>query len=176
MKLSRISKNDIQLSAARVILFGFALIILFGAVLLSLPVASADGTSLNFLDALFTSTSSVCVTGLIVVDTPTQFSVFGELVIMVLIQLGGLGFMTFGVLLYIILGKKISFKERMIIQQSTNAMNPSGVVKLSLRIFLIALIVESAAALILTVRPLGRRLRLVDRSLLWRVSFDFIIQ
>lgn len=95
---------------------------------------------------------------------------------MVLIQLGGLGFMTFGVLLYIILGKKISFKERMIIQQSTNAMNPSGVVKLSLRIFLIALIVESAAALILTVRPLGRRLRLVDRSLLWRVSFDFIIQ
>src|SRR5262249_3742685 len=83
-----------QLSPPRILVIGFALVILTGAFLLTLPVSSATGIRLPFLDALFTATTATCVTGLVVVDTGTQFTVFGQVVIMTLIEVGGLGFMT----------------------------------------------------------------------------------
>ncbi|MDQ0341062.1 Trk-type K+ transport system membrane component [Caldalkalibacillus uzonensis] len=92
----RIFNND--LSPQQTMILGFAAVILIGTVLLALPISSATSQSIGWLDALFTATSAVCVTGLVVLDTGSDFSVFGQLVIMLLIQVGGLGFMTFGVI------------------------------------------------------------------------------
>lgn len=130
---------------ARLIPIGFAALVMIGTLLLSLPAASAHGHSVGILDALFTATSAVCVTGLVVLDTGTDFSLFGQIVIMVLIQIGGLGFMTFGVLFAVLLGKQIGLKQRLMIQQATNAFSTQGLVKLSLNIFLIAFVLESVA-------------------------------
>jgi len=105
-----------ELNPPRVLALGFLGLILFGSVLLNLPVASADGNSIGFLDALFTSASAVCVTGLIVVNTATYWSVFGKVVILFLIQIGGLGIMTMATMVALIMGKKISLKERLIIK------------------------------------------------------------
>ena len=103
-----------SLGPHQLLVFGFGSAILIGAILLTLPIASEDGTATNFLDALFTATSAVCVTGLVVVDTATHWSTFGELIIMLLIQVGGLGIMTFAGLFAILLGKKIGLKERLV--------------------------------------------------------------
>lgn len=145
----------IHLTSSRVILLSFAIPILLGAILLALPVSSASGNSVGWLDALFTSTSAVCVTGLVVVDTGTAYSLFGQIVIMCLIQIGGLGFMTYSVLVAVVLGKKIGLKDRLLIQQSTNALSTQGVVRLSLGIFSAALIIEALGALLLTARWMG---------------------
>ncbi|WP_435163036.1 TrkH family potassium uptake protein [Paenibacillus glycanilyticus] len=144
-----------RISAPRIIIFGFALLIVVGAILLALPVSSASGNSIGWIDALFVATSAVCVTGLSVVDVPSTFTTFGELVILVLIQIGGLGFMVFGVLFAILIGKKIGLRERLLIQQSINSYSPQGVVRLALNIFLIALVIESLAALVLAIRWSG---------------------
>lgn len=95
-----------SLNPSKILVMGFAILILVGAFLLTFPVATADGKGLPFLDALFTATSATCVTGLVVVDTEEAFSLFGELVILSLIQIGGLGFMTFATFLFTLLGKK----------------------------------------------------------------------
>ncbi|WP_240547901.1 TrkH family potassium uptake protein [Paenibacillus lignilyticus] len=148
-------RQRIKISAPRLIVFGFAVSILIGMFLLALPISSETGDSIGALDALFTSASAVCVTGLIVLDTPSTFTTFGEVVIMILIQIGGLGFMTFGVFIAVLLGKKIGLKERLLIQQSINSLSSQGVVKLALSIFFIALTIESAAALLLTIHWMG---------------------
>lgn len=145
----------IHLTSSRIILLSFAIPILMGAILLALPVSSATGSSVGWLDALFTSTSAVCVTGLVVVDTGTAYSLFGQIVIMCLIQIGGLGFMTYSVLVAVVLGKKIGLKDRLLIQQSTNALSTQGVVRLSLGIFTAALIIEALGAISLTLRWMG---------------------
>lgn len=106
-----------SLRPAHYLLLGFAGAILLGAILLWFPV-STNGKPISFVDALFTSTSAVCVTGLIVVDTGTKFTLLGQIVILILIQLGGLGIMTFSVFFMILLGKRISFKGRMAIHDS----------------------------------------------------------
>lgn len=147
-------KKQVEISPPQWMILGFAAIAIIGAVLLSLPAASATGRSVGFLDALFTSMSAVCVTGLAVIDTASSFSMFGEMVIMVLIQLGGLGFMTFGVVVAILLGKRISMKERLLIQESTKSTNFQGLVRLSLGIFMIALLFEAVGSLILILRLL----------------------
>src|SRR3970040_2236485 len=95
----------LELNPAQTIVAGFAGVILVGAVLLALPVATESGASPPFLTALFTSTSAVCVTGLVVVDTATTWSLFGELVILALIQIGGLGYMAAAALLSLFLGR-----------------------------------------------------------------------
>jgi trk system potassium uptake protein TrkH len=146
------NKLKFQISAHQWMIIGFGLIIFVGALLLSLPIASASGERISFLDALFTSTSAVCVTGLVVLDTASTFSMFGEVVLMILIQIGGLGFMTFGVMIAILLGKKLGLKERLLIQESTKSSSFQGLVKLSLGIFMIALIFEVLASIILTAR------------------------
>ncbi len=141
-----------ELHPSRVLVIGFAATILIGALLLNLPVASKSGEAVGFVNALFISTSAVCVTGLVVVDTATQWTLFGKTVILSLIQIGGLGFMTMGTFMALILGRKISLKERLIIQESLNQFNISGLIKLSKYILIMTLIIEGVGALLLSTR------------------------
>ena len=139
------------LNPARVLVLGFLAIIIVGALLLMLPHAVV-GEKLTALEALFTSTSAVCVTGLVVVDTGTTFTVFGQLVIMMLIQIGGLGFMTMATLIFMLLGRKISFRNRLLISESLNQFTVQGVVALVKIILVYTLAVEGSAALLLALR------------------------
>ena len=120
----------LMLSPYQILVFSFLGLILVGAFLLMLPIASNDGSSLSFIDALFTATSAVCVTGLIVVDTGQHFSIFGQLVIIMLIQIGGFGVMTMTTVFALILGKRIQLRSRLIAQESLNRLTVGGVVKL----------------------------------------------
>lgn len=138
------------LSPAQVLVIGFASIILLGALLLTLPAATTDGQGLNFIDALFEATSAVCVTGLVVVDTGTVLTPFGQTVIIFLIQVGGLGFMTVATLFAIMLGKRIGLRERLLMQEALNQITIQGVVKLTRYILMATFIIEGTAALILT--------------------------
>ena len=139
-----------SISPAQLFVIGFGAIIFLGAFLLTLPVATVDGNGLFFIDALFTATSATCVTGLVVVDTGTTFTTFGQLTILAMIQIGGLGFMTVATLLTLILGRKISFRQRLLIQESLNHLSVEGVVKLVQKVLIFTLVFESAGALILT--------------------------
>lgn len=144
-------------------MLGFALIILLGSLLLMLPISSAVGETLPFVDALFTATSATCVTGLVVVDTGTYFSTFGQIVIMLLIQVGGLGFMTMATLFSLVLKRKISLKDRLILQEAMNQNTMEGIVRLIRKVLLYSLVIESCAALLFAIRwafdmPLGRAL------------------
>lgn len=141
-----------SLNPPEILVLGFAILILIGSFLLTLPIAAENGRGLSFLDALFTATSATCVTGLVVVDTGDTFSTFGELVILSLIQLGGLGFMTFATFLFTLLGKKISLKERLLLKEAFNAISAAGIVKLVIRILIFTLIMESIGGIILSVR------------------------
>ena len=140
------------MTPSRVLVFGFAAVILFGALLLTLPQATQDGLGLPFLNAAFTATSAVCVTGLVVVDTGTTFSLFGQGVILFLIQVGGLGFMTFATLFAMILGKKITLKERLLLQEALNQISVEGIVRLTKSVLQISFAIEAIGALILTLR------------------------
>jgi trk system potassium uptake protein TrkH len=140
------------LSTYQVLALGFAALILAGTLLLMTPVASANGSSLRFIDALFTATSAVCVTGLVVVDTGTYFSAFGQMVIIALIQIGGLGVMTVATLVAVLSGKRINLRERLLIQEATNQIDLSGVVRLTLYVIKTTLILEFIGGTILAVR------------------------
>jgi trk system potassium uptake protein TrkH len=131
------------------LVISFAFLILAGTFLLTLPIASADGQPTNFVDALFTATSAVCVTGLIVVDTGTYWSLFGQLVIIVLIQAGGLGIMTITTLMAVLIGKKIKLRERIIMQEALNQLTISGVVRLTLYVIKATLLIEFVGGTIL---------------------------
>ncbi|WP_195970339.1 TrkH family potassium uptake protein [Clostridium thermobutyricum] len=119
-----------NLSGVQVLSLGFAIVILIGAIFLSLPISSTSGKATNFLDALFTSTSAVCVTGLITLDTGTYFNMFGQTVIMLLIEIGGLGFMSFATFIAVLLGKKITLKNRLLVQEAMNTFSIQGLVKM----------------------------------------------
>lgn len=142
--------KDHSWSPPQILIVTFVSLIIFGAALLMLPFATTNGIS--FIDALFTSTSAMTVTGLIVLDTATAFTMFGQVVIMLLIQLGGLGIMTFAVFIYIAIGKKIGLKQRLIIKQALNQSTIGGVVKLAKRLLLFSLVVECIAVVFLSVR------------------------
>jgi len=139
-------------NALMVIALGFAGIILLGAALLALPFAARTGESIGFFDGLFTSTSAVCVTGLIVRDTGTTFSLFGKIVLLCLIQVGGLGFMTFATMLMRLLGRQISLRERMILRESMNEEGVGGMVRLISWVAKSAFTVELAGAIVLALR------------------------
>ncbi|WP_243767557.1 TrkH family potassium uptake protein [Paenibacillus agricola] len=147
-----VNKLKNNMSPPQLILGVFFVLIWIGALLLALPVASATGQSVGLLDAVFTATSAVCVNGLIVVDTGSVYSIFGQVIIMVLIQIGGLGFMTFGIMVAIVLGKKIGLKQRLVLQQTTQSTSVQGLVKLSLYMVVIAFAFEAIATIILTLR------------------------
>lgn len=143
-------KTRIRVEPAQIIVTGFLLLILAGGLLLTLPAASASGRATNFLDALFTATSAVCVTGLVVVDTGTYWSGFGRIVILILIQIGGLGFMSLATMTAILMGKKIGLRERILIQESLNQYDLKGIVKLTQKIILGTLLIEMIGAILLS--------------------------
>lgn len=128
--MKRKFKINFKLKGVQILALGFIFVILVGALILTLPISSTSGERTNFLDALFTATSAVCVTGLIVVDTGTYWNMFGQTLIMILIEIGGLGFMSFTTLIAIILGKKITLRERLILQDAMNTFNIQGLVKM----------------------------------------------
>ncbi|CQR58014.1 TrkH family potassium uptake protein [Paenibacillus riograndensis] len=151
----------LKLSPPQILVLGFAAVILIGTLLLMLPVSSTSGESLNFIDALFTATSATCVTGLVVVDTGTYFTVFGQTVIMVLIQVGGLGFMTMATLFALVLKRRISLRDRLILQEAMNQSSMEGIVRLIRKVLIYSLVIEAGAAVILSMRwafdmPFGR--------------------
>ncbi len=137
------------LSPPQILVLGFAAIILLGAAVLTLPVFTAPGKGTDFLIALFTATSAVCVTGLVVVDTGTHWTLPGQVFILLLVQIGGLGFMTMAVIFFIAMGKKIGLRNRLLIQESLNQISIEGVVRLVKMIFFFALGTELLAAAIL---------------------------
>ncbi|TDA68252.1 MAG: Trk family potassium uptake protein [Clostridia bacterium] len=140
------------LNPPRVLALGLLVVIGIGALLLKLPVATATGTSISFVDAVFTATSATAVTGLTVVHTADTFSLFGELVILALIQIGGLGFMTMSVLAALVLGRKITLRERLLIQESLNQNRIQGVVRLTRSVLLFTLAFEGTGAALLAIR------------------------
>jgi len=123
-----------KMTQTQMIVVGYLLLILLGSILLMLPVSSRDGNMTSFADALFTSTSASCVTGLVVQDTYLHWSFFGQLIILILIQIGGMGFMTIGVCVAILLRRKIGLKVRGILQESINSIQIGGIVKLTKKI------------------------------------------
>ena len=137
---------------SRVIIIGFLSLIFIGTMLLSLPVASRSDQSIGLIDAIFTATSAVCVTGLVVVDTAAHWSLFGQGVILLLIQIGGLGFMTLGTMIVFILGQKLSLKERIVKLDSFDDVTLSVMIKLSSYVILMTFIIESLGALILSIK------------------------
>lgn len=140
------------LNPAQVLVLGFAAVIFVGGLLLNLPISSIDGQSVGFVNAIFTATSAVCVTGLAVVDTGTHWTLFGKIVIMLLIQIGGLGFMTMATTVSFIMGRKISLKSRLVMQEAFNQSTVSGIVRLTQYVLLVTLTIEGIAALVLMTR------------------------
>lgn len=138
-------------NTVQIITVGFLFIIIFGAIILSLPISSSNGQTTNFIDALFTATSAVCVTGLIIFDTATHWSLFGKVVIISLIQIGGLGFMTIATMIALIRGKKINLKERLLMQESLNQIDLSGIVNLTRKIILMVFTIEAIGGVILSI-------------------------
>ncbi|MGG1661888.1 TrkH family potassium uptake protein [Brevibacillus sp. NRS-1366] len=144
--------EKLHLDPPKTLVIGFAFIILLGTTLLTLPSATVNGLGLPWLDALFTATSATCVTGLVVVDTGTTFTVFGQIVILSLIQVGGLGFMTVATFFALIMRKKISLRERLILQESLNHMAMEGVVRLAKMILIFTAAAEFIGGVLLSIR------------------------
>ena len=142
----------LNLSPYQILTISFSSLILCGAFLLMLPAASKDGSCLSFIDALFTATSAVCVTGLIVVDTGTYFSTFGQIVIIVLIQIGGFGIMTITTILTLLIGRRIQLKSRLLAQESLNQLTLGGIVRLMKMLVKTTFIIEFIGAVILSFR------------------------
>lgn len=153
----------LKLSPPQILVLGFAVMIIIGTLLLMLPLSIVSGQSLSFIDALFTATSAACVTGLVVVDTGTYFTGFGQAVILVLIQIGGLGFMTMATLFALLLKRRISLRDRLILQEAMNQSSMEGIVRLIRKVLIYSLVIEAAGAILLSIRwafdmPLDRAL------------------
>ncbi|WP_188652620.1 TrkH family potassium uptake protein [Pontibacillus salipaludis] len=146
----RMKRRDKQMewNPPQILITTFLSLIVLGTLILMLPISTTNGISI--IDALFTSTSAMTVTGLVVVDTGTAFTYFGEIVIMALIQLGGLGIMTFAVLIYLALGRKIGIRERLLIKQALNQNTIGGVIALAKRLLIFSLIMEAIAVVFLS--------------------------
>lgn len=138
-----------RLSHAKMIAMGYFLVIILGSVLLMLPQATRPGLKTTYLDALFTATSATCVTGLAVVDTATHWSLLGQIIILAMIQVGGLGFMTIGVMFAMLLKRSISLKVRGLLQESMNSIQLGGVVKMAKYVVKGTIVVEGVGALLL---------------------------
>ncbi|HZH62117.1 MAG TPA: TrkH family potassium uptake protein [Metabacillus sp.] len=140
----------IKLNPSQLLILVFIVFITLGTLLLKLPFATT--TSVSWLDALFTATSAMTVTGLVVVDTAQAYTLFGEIVIVSLIQIGGLGIMSFAVLIFMMLGKKIGLKERLLVQQALNQTSIGGVIKLIKNLFVFSLSIELIAMVFLAIK------------------------
>jgi trk system potassium uptake protein TrkH len=141
-------KRQRKLSTTQLILVGFLAAILVGSVLLTLPVSSATGQATAWVDALFTAATSVCVTGLTVVDTYAHWSIFGKVIILLLIQLGGLGIISFTTGLMVLIGRKITLKDRLLLESAFNLDTLDGLLRFLGKVFQGTLVVESAGMLL----------------------------
>jgi len=141
-------KKRLKITPTQLVVTSFATLIFFGAFLLNLPIASRDNLPVGFVNALFTATSSVCVTGLIVVDTGTHWTVFGQVIIVSLIQIGGLGIMTMSTMFALLLGRKITLRERLLIQESLNQFDLEGLVRLTKNIIIATFTIELIGAIL----------------------------
>lgn len=146
MKMSQAKKP--RLSTTQLITLGFLAAVLAGSVLLMLPISSASGEMTPYLDALFTSATSVCVTGLTVVDTFSHWSLFGKIVILLLIQLGGLGVISFTTGIMVLIGRKITLKDRLLLESAFNLDNLSGLVRFLGKVFKGTMLIEGVGALL----------------------------
>ncbi len=141
-----------HLSQTQFIAYGFFAIILIGALLLMLPIANRGGKNLGFINCLLTATSATCVTGLVAADTWSQWTLFGQMVILAMIQIGGLGFITIGVFVSIILRRRVSLKARGLMQESMNTLQIGGIVRLAKKIVQGTILFEGAGAVLLSIR------------------------
>ncbi|GAA0075803.1 TrkH family potassium uptake protein [Clostridium sp. CTA-5] len=148
--MSKFLTKKVRLNAVQVLSLGFAIVIFIGALLLTLPISSASGVYTNFIDAIFTSTSAVCVTGLITLDTGTYWSPFGQTVIILLIEIGGLGFMSLTTFIAILFGKKITLRDRLLMQEAMNTFNIEGLVRMVQYVFALTFSVQFCGALLLS--------------------------
>lgn len=162
--------ETIQLTPPQVLALGFALVILLGTVLLKLPISTK--VEISWMDAFFTAASATTVTGLSVINIGTTLSVFGECVMIVMMQIGGLGLMTFAIFVLILLGKKIGLKERLIVQESFNQTSIGGVIRLVKILFIFTIAVELVGTVILSLKwiPVYGAVRGVFYSLFHSVS------
>lgn len=138
-----------KLSSFQIIILGFAGVIVLGALLLMLPIATQNGAVTPFSKTLFTATSAVCVTGLVVFDTASYWSGFGQLIILIMIQIGGLGVISVASFLSMLAGRKISLMQRQTMQNALSAPQMGGIVKLTRFIFLVSFAIEGIGALLL---------------------------
>lgn len=145
-------KGKNKMSRIQIISLGFLIIILTGVLLLKLPFATKSGEAADWMTAVFTATSATCVTGLVVVDTFTYWSRFGQAVILCLIQIGGLGFMSIGIFLLIFFRKRIGLRERGLMQESVSALQISGMVRIVKMIIAGTVLFEGIGALLLSIR------------------------
>ncbi|MBX7312368.1 TrkH family potassium uptake protein [Clostridium chauvoei] len=143
-------KKEIKLNGVQILALGFLTVIFLGAIILSLPISSANRESTSFLDSLFTSTSAVCVTGLVTLNTSAHWSVFGQTVIMMLIEIGGLGFMSFTTLIAIVIGKRITLIERLVMQEAMNTFSIQGLVSMVRYVFGFTFAVQLFGALLMS--------------------------
>lgn len=162
-----------RFAPAQAIALGFGSAVLIGTLVLMLPISSARGTWTNFVDALFTSTSAVCVTGLIVVDTPVYWSPFGKIVILALIQLGGLGIMLFAALVGIALARRLSVRSRMITGTETKTSGSGDVRRIATGILLTTLVIETVIAILLFARFTFGYGYAIDRAV-WHALFHAV--
>ena len=125
------------------IALGFLTVILTGTALLMLPISNVNGEFYNFIDALFTATSAVCITGLSVCYVAEQFTIFGQIVLLLLIQIGGMGFMAAATLIFFIIKKKISLRDRLVLKEASNAHDISGIVKFTRNLIIATFVIES---------------------------------
>ncbi len=139
-----------KLSPSRKLILGFLLAILLGTFILMMPFSLREGEKLNFLSSLFTIVSAVCVTGLTVVDVSKVFSPAGDLIIIFFIQLGGLGVMTFSSILFLVMGKRMTFYERELLKEERNADSSGEISSFIKKLLLTVFIIESIGAIILT--------------------------
>lgn len=157
--------NAEQFHPGRVIMAAFASAIAVGSALLALPVATEQGTGARLLDAVFTSTSAVCVTGLVTVDTGTHWSTFGEVVILALIQLGGLGIMTVASLMVVLLSRRLGLRARLVAQAQTRTLTVRDVGRVVRNVILFSLVSESVIAAVLVTRFAASRQIPFDEAL-----------
>ncbi len=151
MNLAKMYALITKSSPAKILVSGFLTIIIWGALLLALPISSKSGDSVGLLNAFFTATSAVCVTGLAVVNTLDHWTFFGQFVILMLIQIGGLGFMSMVTVTFVVFKRKITLKDRILIKESYNQNELTGMVKLVLNIFRGTIIIEGISAIILAI-------------------------
>ncbi|MDO4272724.1 MAG: potassium transporter TrkG [Eubacteriales bacterium] len=142
----------ISMPPGKIIAIGFGGTIFLGALLLTLPFATRDGRGASFFDALFTSTSATCVTGLVLHDTWSYWSLFGQFILLLLIQIGGMGVVTMAIAVFLFTGKKIGLKQRWVMQESIAAPQVGGIVRLTSFIVKSTLIIEAAGTLLLASR------------------------